>query len=426
MPGPSSPLPLDDRVGVFVPHSPPPQVGAANGALTGRRFAVKDLFDMTGFVTGGGSPDWLRTHSPATHTSPLVTRLLLAGADFVGKTICDEFFYSVSGENAHYGTPTNVRAPGRVPGGSSSGSAAAVAAALCDIALGSDTGGSIRVPAAFCGIYGIRPTHGRVALEHAMPMAPTFDTAGWFVRDAKLMPTLGGLLLQGQARVQPITRVLIALDAFALADPEVRTALHTRLRALSAQLPALEPIQLAPLGFDIWRECLRLCQGYEVWQAYGAWVRDTQPALGPGIRERMQMASTIDEPTVLAARSARQRALEHLESICVPGTVVCLPTAPCIAPLRGLNGEALAVFRSRVMALTCSASLSGLPQINIPAGEAHACPIEYPDSHVDTPTAGVDACPVGLAPVHACPVGLGILGWRGSDEVLLDLAAAVS
>ena len=180
-----------DSIGAFVPHSPSPIAGADDGALVGLGFAVKDLFDISGHVTGGGSPAWLASHAPAHTTSPLVTTLLAAGADLLGKTVCDELFYSVAGENAHYGTPHNVRAPGRIPGGSSSGSAAAVAAALCDFALGSDTGGSVRVPASFCGLYGLRPSHGRVSLEHALAMAPSFDTAGWFTRDAALCARLG-------------------------------------------------------------------------------------------------------------------------------------------------------------------------------------------------------------------------------------------
>src|SRR5262249_11546331 len=111
--------------------------------------------------TGGGSPDWLNAHPPATSHAAVIRRLLKRGATVIGKTVCDEFFFSVTGVNAHYGTPINPRAPGRLPGGSSSGSAAATAAGACDFALGSDTGGSVRVPAAFCGLYGIRPTHGR-------------------------------------------------------------------------------------------------------------------------------------------------------------------------------------------------------------------------------------------------------------------------
>jgi amidase len=165
--------------------------GTPGGPLAGLTFGVKDIYDIAGHKSGFGSPDWLRTHDAAARTAPVVQRLLDAGADMVGKTHTDEITWSLNGENAHYGTPVNVNAPGRIPGGSSSGSAAAVAGGLCDFALGSDTGGSVRAPASFCGIYGIRPTHGRVSLEGACPLAPSFDTCGWFARSAEVLERVG-------------------------------------------------------------------------------------------------------------------------------------------------------------------------------------------------------------------------------------------
>src|SRR5262249_23455808 len=147
--------------GFFVPHDlKAPLTGAATGPLEGFSGVVKDMYAIAGERTGAGSPDWLNYAKPAAKNCAIIDRLLQAGATITGKTICDEFFYSVVGANAHYGTPVNVRAPGRIPGGSSSGSAAATAAGACDFALGSDTGGSIRVPASLCGVYGIRTTHG--------------------------------------------------------------------------------------------------------------------------------------------------------------------------------------------------------------------------------------------------------------------------
>ena len=176
----------------FVPHDlTAPIAGAASGPLAGLTVAVKDMYDIAGYPTGGGSPDWLAQQSPAKTTCPAVRKLLDAGATVIGKTVCDEFFFSVAGANAHYGTPLNPRAPGRLPGGSSSGSASATASGLCDFALGSDTGGSVRVPASFCGLYGIRPTHGRVDLTGAMPMAPSFDVAGWFANGPGLFRKVG-------------------------------------------------------------------------------------------------------------------------------------------------------------------------------------------------------------------------------------------
>lgn len=386
-----------DPVGAFVAHSPSPIAGAAGGALAGLSFAVKDLFDIAGHVTGGGSPDWLRTHAPATATAPVVLRLLAAGADFIGKTVCDELFYSVAGENAHYGTPVNVRAAGRIPGGSSSGSAAAVAAALCDFALGSDTGGSVRVPAAFCGLYGVRPTHGRVDLSHAMAMAPSFDTGGWFAREATLLACIGATVLNADSVRTPVTRVLLALDAFAEADLEVHDALNDFITRQRDCLPTLSAVQLAPQGLDVWRECLRIAQGHEVWQQFGEWIKQVQPQLGPGIRERIAMASSINNDAAATAALLRADIAAHVATLVPPGTVLCLPTTPCIAPLRNLDGSASDRFRRRTMALTCAASLSGHPQITLPAGT-----------------------------VDGCPIAMSLLGWRGADEDLLALAITLA
>ena len=187
---------LPDPLNAFCSHSTAALKGAPGGPLAGLTFAAKDLFDIAGHVTGAGNPDWLRLHTPAPRTAPVVQTLLDAGADMVGKTHTDELSRGIFGENAHYGTPTNPRAPGRVPGGSSSGSAAAVAGGLVDFALGTDTGGSVRIPASFCGIFGIRPTHGRLSLDGVVGQAPSFDTVGWLARDADLLARVGAVLLK--------------------------------------------------------------------------------------------------------------------------------------------------------------------------------------------------------------------------------------
>src|SRR6266480_4560494 len=203
----------------FVPHDlKAPIAGAATGPLAGLTCAVKDMYDIAGYRTGGGSPDWLAAASEANASAAAVRRVLDAGATIIGKTICDEFFFSVTGANAHYGTPVNPRAPGRLPGGSSSGSAAAAAAGTCDFALGSDTGGSVRVPASFCGVYGIRPTHGRVHLSGAMAMAPSFDVAGWLAGGPGVFRRVGQVLLEGASHPAKIETLSVLEDAFEQAD----------------------------------------------------------------------------------------------------------------------------------------------------------------------------------------------------------------
>jgi amidase len=382
----------------FVPHDlKAPIAGASAGSLAGLSLAVKDLYDVAGYRTGGGSPDWLAAQKPATAHAAAVKKLLDAGATVIGKTICDEFFYSVSGANAHYGTPTNLRAPGRMPGGSSSGSAAATAAGACDFALGSDTGGSMRIPASFCGLYGIRPTHGRVDLAGGMAMAPTFDTAGWFANGPGIFRRVGAVLLDGARVESSIKQMIVANDAFEQADADVVALQKTFLERASPALAATNHARIAPDGFDHWREAFRIIQARETWATYGDFVTRAHPRLGPGIKERMAFAATVTESDTSAARRVHETARAHLRGLIPPGTVLAIPTAPCIAPLINTPADALESFRVRVMRLTCIAGLSGLPQVSIPVGT-----------------------------VSGCPIGLSFVGWAGGDEALLDLAFALS
>ena len=225
---------ISDDLGAFVPGQIFRIAGRAGGPLSGLTFAAKDLFDVAGHPTGGGNPDWARTHPVPERHAWAVQTLLDAGADLIGKTITDEVSLGILGENPFEGTPMNPRAPGRVPGGSSAGSAAAVAAGICDIALGTDTGGSVRVPASFCGLYGIRPTHGRLDLTGMMAQAPSSDTTGWFARDAETFARVSSVML-GEAIPDALPRrLVIASDAFAFADPDTAAALEplvARLRA---------------------------------------------------------------------------------------------------------------------------------------------------------------------------------------------------
>jgi amidase len=324
-------------------------------------------------------------------------RSLPAGATITGKTICDEFFYSVSGVNAHYGTPPNVRAPGRVPGGSSSGSAAACGANACDFALGSDTGGSVRIPASFNGVYGLRPTHGRVDLTGAMAMAPSFDVAGWFANGPGILRRVGAVLLQGSAFKAETTRLLIATDAFTQADAEVAALCREFLDRGAMVLPPRIEEAVAAAGFDTWREAFRVLQAKEVWETVGAFVTQAKPKLGPGIKERMDFAASVTNAQANQSRETVAAARTHIRARLPPGTIMALPTAPSIAPPVEATGEALELFRVRTMRLTCIAGIGGLPQINIPAGTA-----------------------------SGCPAGLSFIGWPGADEVLLDLACRIA
>jgi amidase len=382
----------------FVPHTlAQPIVGRENGPLTGFTVAVKDMFDIRGERTGGGNPDWLANRRPASAHASAVERLLAAGATIIGKTICDEFFFSLAGVNEHYGTPRNPRAPGRLPGGSSSGSAAAVAASACDFAIGSDTGGSVRVPASFCGLYGIRPTHGRVDMTGAMGMSPSFDTVGWFAAGPGLLRKVGAALLGEGAVVAPIKTVLLGQDCFSLADDAVGAAFKAFMARASAVLPIASEIVIAPQGYDAWRNTFRIVQAREIWAIYGAWMEAHQPKLGSGIRERFAYAKTVGEDAGEAAHESMVEVRAAIRGRISPGTVLIIPTTPCIAPSIDANAEELEHFRLRTMALTCIAGLGGLPQVTMPVGT-----------------------------VAGAPIGLSLVGWAGGDEALLDLAVSLA
>ena len=245
----------------FVAGPPVRIAGAPRGPLAGLTFAAKDLFDVAGHPTGGGNPDWARQHPVPTRHAWAVQRLLDAGATLIGKTITDEVSLGILGENPFDGTPLNPAAPERVPGGSSSGSASAVAQGLCDTALGTDTGGSVRVPASFCGLYGIRPTHGRLDLTGMMPQAPSSDTTGWFARDAETFARVSAVLL-GEPIVRPACRprLVVAVDAFGLADAETAAALEPMVRSLATLVGDVREDLLAPPGLSVWARAQRTLQ----------------------------------------------------------------------------------------------------------------------------------------------------------------------
>ena len=382
-----------DTIGAFCRHTHVELGGAASGPLAGLTFGAKDIYDVAGHKTGFGSPDWLATHEAASATAPAVQRVLDAGARMVGKTHTDELTYSLNGENAHYGTPVNVNAPGRIPGGSSSGSAAAVAAALVDFALGSDTGGSVRAPASFCGIYGMRPTHGRIPLDGVCPLAASFDTAGWFARDAALLERVGRVLLADEVAAPQPARWLLAQDAFALAGEAVTAALQPAVDRVAALLGEPRPVTVANEGLPQWFEVFRVLQGAEVWAQHGAWVTRENPALGPGVRQRMQWAATVTASDAAPARQQREEIARRMHVLLDNNAVLVLPTLPGIAPLRNTPPAESDEFRARALSLLCIAGLARLPQISLP-----------------------------VAKLDGCPLGLSLIAARGGDTMLLELA----
>jgi amidase len=296
---------VEDHLHAFCHDSDAYLEGTAGGPLAGLSFAAKDIFDVAGYITGGGNPDWKATH-PAAATSAWAVRVLAgAGATMIGKTITDEITRGIFGENAHDGTPVNPRAPGRDPGGSSSGSAAAVAGGLVDFALGSDTGGSVRVPASFCGLYGLRPTHGRIPLDGVLLQAPSYDTVGWFARDIDLFARVGAVLLQ-----TPITggrphRLVVAEDAFEVAHQAVQEALRPLVDRVASLLGQCTRVRLAPTRLSDWSGQQQILQGREAWETARDWIDQVNPRFSFEVAERYVAARVISDAAVAAARSAR-------------------------------------------------------------------------------------------------------------------------
>ena len=380
----------------FVPGTSVRIAGASSGPLAGLTFAAKDLFDVAGHPTGGGNPDWPRNRPVPTKHAWAVQRLLDAGATLIGKTITDEISLGILGENPFEGTALNPKAPDRVPGGSSAGSASAVAQGLCDTALGTDTGGSVRVPASFCGLYGIRPTHGRLDLSGMMAQAPSSDTTGWFARDADTFARVSSVMLGETIPSSLPRRLVIAVDAFGFADPETATALQPMVKQLSTLVSDVREDLLAPPGLSVWARAQRTLQPHEGWLTFKEWLERDNPRMQFNVARGLTMASTIPESERDWATLMRIEARARVDWLLSPGTILCMPTTPFPAPKKGLPLSILGPLRSRMSCLTSHGGLTGVPQVSIPG------------AHAD-----------GL------PVGLSIVGARGNDATLVAVAKAM-
>jgi amidase len=387
-----------DTLGAFVAHAPAERAGAPDGPLAGVPFGLKDLFDVAGVPTGFGHPAWLASHPVPDADATVLTRLLAAGARLVGKTHCDELCYSLNGQNTHYGTPVNAAAPGRLPGGSSSGSAAAVAGGLVPFAVGSDTGGSVRVPASYCGVIGMRTTWDAVPLDGAVPFSPGYDTVGWFAKDAALFERVGRVLLADAAPAPVPRRLLVGTDAFARALPETADALRTALeRVADAIGGAMAGHTVADEGLEAWMQDFRVIQGAGIWATHRDWLATLRPDFGAGIRERFAWVSTLTDEQVAPAQRRRREIAARLAALLADGTVLAIPTTPGIAPRTDTPVAELEAWRNRCLGLLCIAGHAGLPQISLPMGR-----------------------------VAGCPVGLSLIAAPGHDTMLTRLARALA
>ncbi|MFT8319804.1 MAG: amidase [Bacillus sp. (in: firmicutes)] len=343
------------------------------GKLNKLRFAVKDVFDLEGHISSAGNPDWLKTHEAATKTAPAVIRLLQNGANLEGTTITDELMYSLNGENYHYGTPVNPKDPRRIPGGSSCGSAVTAAAGLSDFSIGTDTGGSVRIPSSYCGLFGIRPTHGLVPIDGVIPLAKSFDTVGWMAKKAEVLLEVGNVLIDKKEKEQkPFSHFLLPKDAWELTDEKVKEVLEAHLKGVIENPTS---ILLAEEGLQEWKEIFRVIQANEIWEEHGEWIKKENPAFGPGIAERFDMASKVTIEEVEASSKKRSIIRNKMEELLQDNGILVIPTAPDVAPLLNLPTEDLEVRRSQTLQLCCIAGLSGLPQVNVPIAELEGAPI---------------------------------------------------
>ena len=374
----------------FVPHTPNNDIITCNtGLLKDLTFVVKDMCDVKNFQSSCGNPDFYKKSKPAKDFAPFLKKILNQGANLKGITICDEFFYSVIGENSHYGTPVNLNAPNCVPGGSSSGSAAALTTNLYDFSIGSDTGGSVRVPASFCGLYGIRPTHGRIDATGVYPMAPSFDTIGWFSREVDVFKRVGSVLLK-KDKSSNITfnSYVVAEDLLELAEENLKRQF---IEYLDTNLPNLLRIKISTKDKAEIADYFRILQGGEIKEHVIPWIEKNNPEISKEINNRIKMASNITKDEINVANKFRKDLISEVNISLPKGNIAIFPTTPFSAPLCGQDEYALGASRKKLMSMTSITGMTSRPQISIP---------KLKDK--------------------TGPVGISLLGWENSDEILLN------
>jgi amidase len=389
---------LHDPAHAFMPYPRVPVPHAPTGPLAGLTFGVKDLLHVAGYPTSGGQPLLLALLGVQDRTAPTVQKLLDAGARFAGKTITDELAFSMNGQNAHFGSPVNGGAPDRISGGSSSGSAAAVSNRLCDFALGTDTGGSVRAPASHCGLVGLRPTHGRISLQDVLDLSPSLDTCGWFARDVPTFARVADVLLDTDACLLPQTvRLLAPTDLWPLATPAAADALLPVRNRIEDVLGRAKPVKVVLEDLESMYWQFRYVQGYEAWQTDGGFISRFKPPLGPGVAQRFAWCAEVSDAKVAGARAFRERFRAQLTDLLGDDGVLLMPTMPDIAPLVNEPDAGLEDYRNRAIRLLCSAGLSGFPQLSLP-----------------------------LARRDGAPLGISLLGPAGSDRSLVRLAERIA
>jgi amidase/aspartyl-tRNA(Asn)/glutamyl-tRNA(Gln) amidotransferase subunit A len=326
--------------------------------LAGVPYFLKDLFDVAGEPTRAGST-FLPEVRPAAESS-LVKALGAAGAVLAGKAQLHEFAYGLTGENPHFGDCEHPRFPGRTAGGSSSGSAALVAAGVVPFAIGTDTGGSIRVPAAFCGLFGLRLTPRHPWIADAFPLAPSYDTAGWFTATADDMRTAAAALLDlGPADGRTPRGVYLEPPGL---EPDVATACRAAARHFAS--PADQAVR------DAWLAIMKdaplhysVLSSLETWQVHAGWAERYHDRYDPAVWQRLVRGRQWTTAQIDAARAGANVVRQCWAEFFQQHDFLILPATPLPALTKA---ECTAENRSRLLALTTPASLAGLPVLTVP------------------------------------------------------------
>lgn len=368
--------------------------GKDEGVLSDYVFSAKDVFKVKGSTWGNGHPDWLRNSHPDEYTAKGIQDLIDHGADLVGKTVCDELCYSISGENWNYGSPLNPHDIRRYTGGSSSGSCASVAGGLVDFSIGSDCLGSVRIPASYNGLLGIRPTYNRIDTTGEAPYCESMDVLGFVANETKVFQDVAQVLLKEDNESFHFEKLLIAKDGFNAIDKNVREHFDGAIEYIEKSFKEVVEEEIAPEGLDSWVKTFQIVQGYEVWESYGGFVNKYRPRLSPGPRGRLKEASEITRKQYDKALIEKRRIEEYIEKVIAKNTIILLPTASSIAPLKTASQEEINHYREQSSKLLSISPLSGTPQLTIP-----------------------------LSKQEGVPLGISLIGPKGSDRALIELGS---
>ncbi len=373
--------------------------GSSGQLLQGLTFAVKNNIAVAGCSNGCGNPSWARSAPLEVAHAPVVERLLAAGASCLGTTWMDEFAFGLAGENPWGGSPPNPRVAGAIVGGSSSGSAAAVAAGLVPAALGTDTGGSVRVPASWCGLWGWRPTHGLVPTSGVVPLAASLCVVGLLSSTAGDLGQMAGVMAGGLPPARSVKRLLVIPELWKLLDPEVASALEAEMGRLPDQLGLeLQTLPLAALGIESTDELLSVfcaLQWSEIEIALAALPQDLP--VGPTLAANLRLVAERDRSQLPWAQRQRQTLRRNLAEL-LRDSWLLQPVTPGIAPQKGslaLDRQRCRVI-PRCLTLNAVAGLAGFPEVVLP-----------------------------LVEINGAPLGIGLVAGRAQDAALLQAAVAL-